>query len=55
MNAAEEGNLENVRALILAGADVNLENKEGETACDLAADEEVKMLLESYGAKVKAN
>jgi len=55
MNAIEEENLKNVKALILAGADVNLENIEGETAWDLAADEEVKMLLESYGAKVKAN
>lgn len=52
MNAAEEGNLENVRALILAGANVNLKNKEGETARDLADDEEIEKLLESYGAKV---
>ena len=55
MNAAEEGNTENVRTLILAGADVNLKNKEGETACDLASDEEIEKLLESYGAKVKSN
>ncbi|MDQ3130266.1 MAG: ankyrin repeat domain-containing protein [Acidobacteriota bacterium] len=52
MNAAEEGNLENIRALILAGADVNTKNKEGETARDLADDEEIEKLLESYGAKI---
>ena len=52
MNAAEEGNLESVQTLVLAGANVNLKNKEGETARDLADDEEIEKLLESYGAKV---
>ncbi|HEY8562317.1 MAG TPA: ankyrin repeat domain-containing protein [Pyrinomonadaceae bacterium] len=51
MEAADADNLENVRALLAAGADANLKNEDGETACDLTTDEEIKKLLESYGAE----
>jgi uncharacterized protein len=50
MEAADADNLENVRALLAAGAAVRLQDDEGETAFDLTTDEEIKTLLESYGA-----
>lgn len=49
MKAADRNDLEMVRALILAGADVNLKNDDDDTAWDLATEDEVEELLESYG------
>jgi len=40
-----------IRVLILAGADVNHKNKEGETAWDLTGSDEVENLLESLGGR----
>lgn len=51
MKAADRNDLEMVRALILAGADVNLKNNDDDTAWDLATDDEVEELLESYGGE----
>jgi len=51
MEAADADNLENVRALLVAGAAVSLKDNEGETAFDLTTDEEIEKLLESYGAE----
>ena len=50
MEAADADNFENVRALLLAGADAGLKDEDGETAFDLTTNEEIKRLLESYGA-----
>jgi ankyrin repeat protein len=50
MEAADADALENVRALLEAGADASLKDSDGETAFDLTTDEEIKKLLESYGA-----
>ena len=53
MSAAEEGLLENVRALLVNGADVSQKDKDGDTALKLAKDgehEEVIGLLVAYGA-----
>lgn len=52
--AAYEDDLEKVKILLLAGADVNLKNKDGESARDQADSDEVKKLLESYGATAKS-
>lgn len=52
--AAYEDNLEKVRILLLAGADVNLKNEDGESAWDLTDSDEMKKLLESYGAAAKS-
>lgn len=49
MKAAERNDMEMVRALIVAGADVNIKNNDDDTAWDLASDEQVEELLESYG------
>jgi hypothetical protein len=49
MEAVDGDDLEIVRALLLAGADVNLKNDEGETAWDLTSSDAVEDLLESYG------
>ena len=53
MYAAEQDQLENVRVLLQAGADVNLKDDDGDTAMSLAYDKEVKELLMSYGAKAE--
>ena len=52
MNAANFEELESVRALLLAGADVNFKNKDGESAWDLTAETEIEELLVSFGAVV---
>jgi ankyrin repeat protein len=52
--AAYEDDLEKVRILLLAGADVNLKNEDGESAWDQTDSDEVKQLLESYGATAKS-
>jgi len=52
MSAAEEGHVNNVRALILAGADVTMKDKKGKTASTRAHDNDHKAvlrLLRSYG------
>jgi hypothetical protein len=49
MAAAEADDLESVRILLEAGAKVNAKNKDRETAWDLATNEEVEKLLETYG------
>ena len=51
MLAANNEDVESVRALLLAGAKVNVRDKEGESAWDLASNEAVEALLESYGAE----
>ncbi len=50
MNAVGTDNVDTVKLFILAGSDVNAKNKDGETVWDLAYDDEIKALLESYGA-----
>jgi ankyrin repeat protein len=52
--AAYEDDLEKVRILLLAGADVDLKNEDGESAWDQTDSDEVKQLLESYGATAKS-
>jgi ankyrin repeat protein len=46
---------ENVHALLTSGANVNLKNKEGETAWDLTTNDEIEFLLASYGAVTEEN
>ncbi len=50
MNAVGTDNIDTVKLFILAGSDVNAKNKEGETVWDLTYNDEIKALLESYGA-----
>jgi ankyrin repeat protein len=50
MRAAENGELGNVKALLGAGANAQIKNKEGETAFSLTGDADVKQILISYGA-----
>lgn len=50
MNAAYMDDIESVRALLTAGANAAVKNKDGETAWDLTDDEEIEMLLVTYGA-----
>jgi Carboxypeptidase regulatory-like domain/Ankyrin repeats (3 copies) len=49
MQAAENDDLESVKLLLEAGARVNAKNKAGETAWDLASDDKVEKLIETYG------
>jgi hypothetical protein len=49
MQAAENDDLESVKLLLEAGAPVNAKNKAGETAWDLASDDKVEKLIETYG------
>ena len=51
MNAAINDDLESVRLLIMAGAAVNAKNKEGDTAWDQTSNDEIKVLLVSFGAE----
>lgn len=53
MKAAYEDDLEKVKILILSGADLNLKNKEGDSAWDLTTDENIEKLLEIHGAIVE--
>lgn len=53
MEAADADNPENVRALLEDGAEVNLKDRSGDTAFDLTSDDEIKQLLENFGAVVK--
>ena len=57
MTVATDGNLENLKALILAGADINARDKNGKTALKLAIEnnrdnhnKEIIDLLKSHGA-----
>jgi len=44
-SAAHNGDTDSVRALLSAGADPNLPNDDGQTAVDLAANDEIRALL----------
>ena len=48
--ASENDNLENVKALLNAGSDVNAVDGKGQTAWELTDSKEIKTLLETYGA-----
>ncbi|MBC7795434.1 MAG: ankyrin repeat domain-containing protein, partial [Pyrinomonadaceae bacterium] len=48
--AAENGELENVKTLLGAGANAQLKTKEGETALSMTGNAEVKQILIAYGA-----
>jgi len=50
MIAAENGQTDDVKALLETGADVSKVNLDKKTAWDLADNDEVRSLLESYGA-----
>ena len=49
MWAAYVDNLERVRVLLLAGADVNLRDREGDNAWDETSDDAVEALLIAHG------
>ena len=49
MVAAFEDDIENVRALLLAGARVDFKDEDGDTAWDLTDEQEIEDLLVSYG------
>lgn len=49
MEAASTDDVESVRLLIERGANVNAKNNDGETALDLAFNDEIKKLLETFG------
>lgn len=49
--AAFDDDIEKVKILLLAGADVDVKNSEGETAWSQTDSDEIKQLLESYGAR----
>lgn len=49
MEAASTDDVESVRLLIERGANINARNKDGETALDLAFNDEVEKLLETFG------
>lgn len=48
---AEAHQLECVKALLAAKADVNAKDKDGKTAADVAKTDEIKELLKAAGAK----
>lgn len=50
MEAAFAENFESVKAILEAGADINLRDKENKTAFNLTDSDEIKELLVSYGA-----
>ena len=47
MNAARKGFVDIIKALLSAKADINLKDKDGKTALDYAATEEIKILLQT--------
>jgi Carboxypeptidase regulatory-like domain/Ankyrin repeats (3 copies)/Ankyrin repeat len=52
LRAADMGaDISIIRTLIIAGADVNHKNNDGETAWDLTGNDDVEKLLESYGGR----
>ena len=53
MASAYADDMESVRVLLEAGADLNLKNSEGETAYDKTYSKEVEQLLVSFGAVPK--
>ena len=54
MLAAENGNAESVKALLESGADVTKLNAEKKSAQDVASGDDVRQMLESYGAVAQA-
>ena len=52
MMAAQDDSLEKVRVLVLAGTDVNLKDKEGESAWDRTSEDAIEDLLVAHGAIV---
>ena len=54
MLAAENGNAESVKALLESGADVTKLNAEKKSALDVASGDDVRQMLESYGAVAQA-
>ena len=52
MKAADRENLENVRLLVMAGADVNLRDEEGDNAWDHTAEEAIESFLVSHGVQL---
>ncbi len=50
MTAADNGELENVKLLLGAGANAQIIDKEGDSAMSLTGSEEVKQTLVAYGA-----
>ena len=55
MEAAENDDLESVKLLLEAGAEVNARDKEGDSAWDLTSNDEIEQLLETYGAETKGD
>ena len=55
MIAADNDQVETVKALLEAGADANLADNESETAIEKTTNAEVKSLLISFGAVAKSN
>ena len=51
MRAAKGENMDAVRLLLAAKADVNARDKDGKTALDVARTDEIKELLKAAGAK----
>jgi len=54
MLAAENGNAKSVKALLESGADVTKLNAEKKSALDVASGDDVRQMLESYGAVAQA-
>ena len=54
MEAASNGNIESVKLLIDAGSNVNAKNDDDETAYGLTSEDEIRELLVTHGAIVKA-
>lgn len=50
MEAAERDDIEIVKLLLESGSDVNARDKDGDSAWDLASDDEIEELLELHGA-----
>lgn len=55
MEAAENDDLESVRLLLEAGAEVNAGDAAGDSAWDLTSNDEIEKLLVSYGAETKSD
>eukprot|EP00434_Breviolum_minutum_P023291 symbB.v1.2.020545.t1/scaffold1731.1/size134469/2 len=54
MIAAREGHKKVVEALIAAGADLSLQNVDGQTAADLAPTEEIRMAIKKGEAQAES-